>query len=112
MRMTRGAHSYGLASLASDGTVLDVWFPCPELDGNGETGTSLEAPDDLPDSCDFFAHLIGEDADRGVHRVGVRTDIADLDEPPVDAYDRTCACTCCPPVGSPTAEPRRDFGLL
>ena len=87
MRMTRGAHSYGLASLASDGTVLDVWFPCPELDGNGETGTRLEAPDDLPDSCDFFAHLIGEDADRGVHRVGVRTDIADLDEPPVDAYD-------------------------
>ncbi|MFD5867450.1 2,3,4,5-tetrahydropyridine-2,6-dicarboxylate N-succinyltransferase [Corynebacterium sp. NPDC060344] len=87
MRMTRGAHSYGLASLASDGTVLDVWFPCPELDGNGETGTSLMAPDDLPDSCDFFAHLIGEDADRGVHRVGVRTDIADFDQAPVDAYD-------------------------
>ena len=77
--MTRGAHSYGLASLAADGTVLDVWFPCPQLDGNGSTGTSLEAPDDLPDSCDFFSHLIGEDVDRGVHRVGVRTDI--------DAYD-------------------------
>lgn len=85
--MTRGAHSYGLASLAADGTVLDVWFPCPELDGNGSTGTSLEAPDDLPDSCDFFSHLIGEDVDRGVHRVGVRTDITDFDAPPVDAYD-------------------------
>mgnify|MGYP002735234235 FL=1 len=97
--MTFGAHSYGLATLAHDGAVLDAWFPSPELteprkeatdrdnDGQKSTSTMLLAPADLPESCAYFAPLIGEDTDRGTHRVAVRVDIPCLHCPPIDAYD-------------------------
>ena len=73
-----------MATIAADGTVLDTWFPAPELSDDEVTGTSrlsvAEVPEDL-------AALAGRDEDRDVDVVIVRTAIASLDDKPVDAYD-------------------------
>lgn len=79
-----GAAGIGLATLASDGSILDTWFPAPELTGSGTGGTTRLAPSDLaPD----LAALIGRDDDRGTETVAVRTLIGCLDEAATDAYD-------------------------
>jgi 2,3,4,5-tetrahydropyridine-2-carboxylate N-succinyltransferase len=73
-----------VATIAADGTVLDTWFPAPELAGDGPSGTTrlsaAEAPPEL-------AELAGRDEDRDVEVVVVRTVIASLDDKPADAYD-------------------------
>jgi 2,3,4,5-tetrahydropyridine-2-carboxylate N-succinyltransferase len=73
-----------VATIAADGTVLDTWFPAPELDADGESGTTrlsvAEVPEDL-------GALAGRDDDRGVDIVLVRTTIASLDDKPADTYD-------------------------
>jgi 2,3,4,5-tetrahydropyridine-2-carboxylate N-succinyltransferase len=73
-----------VATIAADGTVLDTWFPAPELSDDEVTGTArlsvAEVPEDL-------AALAGRDEDRDVDVVLVRTAIASLDDKPVDAYD-------------------------
>ena len=76
------AYATGLATVTSDGTVLDCWFPAPELrEGSSSVGTErIDAPAEL-------ASLVGEDADRGVSRVAIATTSADLSSAPVDAYD-------------------------
>ncbi|MBI9000125.1 2,3,4,5-tetrahydropyridine-2,6-dicarboxylate N-succinyltransferase [Corynebacterium sp. CCM 9185] len=75
----------GLATIQPDGTVLDCWFPAPELtDTEQIPGTTRLDAADLPD---HLAPLACPDDDRGVERVGVRTVIADLDDAPTDAYD-------------------------
>ncbi|MDV3124361.1 2,3,4,5-tetrahydropyridine-2,6-dicarboxylate N-succinyltransferase [Mycobacterium sp. 21AC1] len=78
------ASGVGLATIAADGTVLDTWFPAPELKADGPSGTVrlsvAEVPEDL-------AALTGPDADRDVEVVAVRTTIAALDDKPVDTYD-------------------------
>ncbi len=76
------AAGIGLATIAADGTVLDTWFPAPELGADGPSGTSRlsEAPDEL-------GALTGRDEDRGVEAVAVRTVIASLDDKPADTYD-------------------------
>ena len=79
-----GASGIGLATIAADGTVLDTWFPAPELGGDGASGTNrlsvAEVPEDL-------AALAERDEARDVETVLVRTTIASLDEKPADAYD-------------------------
>lgn len=79
-----GASGIGLATLAADGTVLDAWFPAPELGDVDTAGTTrlsvAEATEDL-------AALTGRDEDRDVETVLVRTSIASLDDAPTDAYD-------------------------
>ena len=83
-----GASGIGLATIAADGTVLDTWFPAPELIGEGDAGdvagtvrlSVAEVPDDL-------AALVGRDEDRDVDIVLVRTVIASLADEAVDAYD-------------------------
>ena len=73
-----------MATIAGDGTVLDTWFPDPELAGDGPSGTVrlsvAEAPPEL-------AELAGRDEDRDVDVVVVRTVIASLDDKPADTYD-------------------------
>ncbi|KUJ68855.1 2,3,4,5-tetrahydropyridine-2,6-dicarboxylate N-succinyltransferase [Streptomyces albus subsp. albus] len=86
---TTGAVAAGLATVAADGTVLDTWFPAPELVAEpGPAGTErLDA--------ERAAELLGEDAPRalgadprrGVEVVAVRTVIASLDDKPLDAHD-------------------------
>ncbi|WP_327149852.1 2,3,4,5-tetrahydropyridine-2,6-dicarboxylate N-succinyltransferase [Nocardia sp. NBC_01329] len=79
---TQGASAIGIANVTSDGTVLDTWFPSPELGEFGDTGTErlATAPAGLAD-------LVGPDTARGVDVMAVRTTIADLSAAPVDAHD-------------------------
>ncbi|MDR8409514.1 2,3,4,5-tetrahydropyridine-2,6-dicarboxylate N-succinyltransferase [Nonomuraea sp. 3-1Str] len=78
-----GAYGIGLATLAADGTVLDTWFPAPELGEPPAAGTErLDAAE-----AGELASLVGPDPLRGVEVVAVRTGIAKLSEPPADAHD-------------------------
>ncbi|WP_425004814.1 2,3,4,5-tetrahydropyridine-2,6-dicarboxylate N-succinyltransferase [Mycolicibacterium sp. S3B2] len=84
MTSASGASGIGLATVAADGSVLDTWFPAPELSADGPSATVrlsvAEVPDDL-------AELVGTDDDRGVEVIAVRTVIESLDDKAVDAYD-------------------------
>ena len=73
---SRPAWGYGLATVTSSGTTLDVWYPSPAL------GT---APSDAREPVELTA-LAGRDDARDVANVVVRTEI-DLDEAPTDAAD-------------------------
>jgi 2,3,4,5-tetrahydropyridine-2,6-dicarboxylate N-succinyltransferase len=85
---TTGAQGVGLATVADDGTVLDVWFPHPKLDDGRVPGTrrlsEQEAVDELGTGV---SALLGPDTAREVEVVAVRTGIISLAEPPADAYD-------------------------
>jgi 2,3,4,5-tetrahydropyridine-2-carboxylate N-succinyltransferase len=78
------ASGVGVATIAADGTILDTWFPEPELGSDGPSGTNrlsvAEVPEDL-------AVLEGRVEDRDVDTVLVRTTIASLDDKPADAFD-------------------------
>ncbi|KDF01039.1 2,3,4,5-tetrahydropyridine-2,6-carboxylate N-succinyltransferase [Mycolicibacterium aromaticivorans JS19b1 = JCM 16368] len=78
------AAGVGLATITEDGTVLDTWFPDPELGAYSPSGSTrlsvAEVPDDL-------AAATGPDAARGVETIVVRTVIADLNDKPLDTYD-------------------------
>ncbi|MFI9551719.1 2,3,4,5-tetrahydropyridine-2,6-dicarboxylate N-succinyltransferase [Nonomuraea endophytica] len=80
---TTGAHGTGLATIAADGTVLDTWFPAPELGEPGFTGTERLTAEEAGE----LAALTGPDPARGVEVVAVRTGIAKLSEAPADAHD-------------------------
>jgi 2,3,4,5-tetrahydropyridine-2,6-dicarboxylate N-succinyltransferase len=77
------AWGHGLATIATDGTVLDVWFPNPQL-GDAPTDDALWV---TPKELDALA---GEDARRRVTTQVVRTEL-DLTQPvssTADAYLR------------------------
>jgi len=78
------AAAFGLATVAGDGTVLDAWFPDPELGAYSPSGTTVLSADDAGGE---LGALAGPDLDRGVDVVEIRTVIADLDDKPLDAYD-------------------------
>jgi 2,3,4,5-tetrahydropyridine-2-carboxylate N-succinyltransferase len=91
------AWGIGIASITSDGKVLDTWYPAPALGGpqgpaaavaHGRAGTveltALQAAEALAIDVD---QLTGTDALRQVRRVAVATSIADLAAAPVDAHD-------------------------
>jgi 2,3,4,5-tetrahydropyridine-2,6-dicarboxylate N-succinyltransferase len=77
-----------LATLASDGSVLDAWFPAPELAESAgpetTTATTRLAVSDVPAE---LAALVGRDDDRSVEVIAVRTVIGSLDDIAIDAYD-------------------------
>jgi 2,3,4,5-tetrahydropyridine-2-carboxylate N-succinyltransferase len=85
-----GATAIGIATVTMAGTVLDTWYPAPRLGapegaaaGTLQVGT-LELEGELgPD----FGGLVRTDDTRGVQVIAVRTVIADLAAPPVDAHD-------------------------
>jgi 2,3,4,5-tetrahydropyridine-2-carboxylate N-succinyltransferase len=86
---TTGASGVGLATVTTDGTVLDTWFPQPKLtpaDGPGRTEqlTNSEAVEILGEAA---AKLLKKDDDRDVEVVAVRVTIGELADAPVDAYD-------------------------
>ena len=78
------AAGFGLATITDDGTVLDAWFPDPELGAYNPSGTTRLAGGDIPDD---LAALCGPDTDRGVQIVAIRTVIADLNDSPADTVD-------------------------
>jgi 2,3,4,5-tetrahydropyridine-2-carboxylate N-succinyltransferase len=84
-----GARAYGLATVADDGTVLDTWYPAPELAAEpGPTGTERLTPEQAAQALGAAApKALGPDPRRGVEVVAVRTVIASLDEKPVDTHD-------------------------
>lgn len=87
MTAVTGAAGIGLATLASDGSVLDAWFPAPELTEpeSGTAGaTSRLAQSDVPAE---LGALVGRDDDRQTETIAVRTVIGSLEDPAVDAYD-------------------------
>ena len=83
--MSQGARAVGIANIAMNGTVLDTWFPSPELlPIDATSGTHRVSAHELSPK---FLKLIGADHDRLVELVPVCTVIADLDAPPIDAHD-------------------------
>ncbi|GAA3207741.1 2,3,4,5-tetrahydropyridine-2,6-dicarboxylate N-succinyltransferase [Nonomuraea helvata] len=82
-----GAFGVGLATIAADGTVLDTWFPAPELGDAPVTGTERLSAGEAAGDLAELMELAGPDAARGVEVVAVRTGIAKLSEAPVDAHD-------------------------
>ena len=80
-----GAHAVGIANIAMDGTVLDTWFPHPELStGIIHTGSTRLGAQDLSPK---MLSLVKLDEDRMVEQVAIKTSIASLAQPPVDAHD-------------------------
>ena len=74
---TRTAWGFGLATVADDGTTLDVWYPAPALGAPGPDA------DTVPEELDALSE---RDEARRVDVVVVRTE-ADLDVAPADAAD-------------------------
>lgn len=79
MTETRAAWAHGLATIASDGTTLDAWFPAPAL---GERPTGVD-PFIAPAE---FEELSGRDETRNVELRFVNVRI-DLDAPPQSTED-------------------------
>ena len=76
--MTRSAWGHGLTTTTYDGTVLDTWYPTPQLG---------DAPADDPYSTPArLAALSGDDIGRRVKTATVSTQV-DLDQPPADVPD-------------------------
>ncbi|WP_028643034.1 2,3,4,5-tetrahydropyridine-2,6-dicarboxylate N-succinyltransferase [Nocardioides sp. URHA0020] len=71
------AWGFGLATIDSDGNVLDVWFPSPAL---GEQPEGTTAPAEL-------GPLAGADTDRGVHTEVRLVEVADLQAAPTSTED-------------------------
>ncbi|MHA7153743.1 2,3,4,5-tetrahydropyridine-2,6-dicarboxylate N-succinyltransferase [Arthrobacter sp. TMN-50] len=71
----RSAHGLGLATIDANGTILDVWFPRPELGASSQ--------EDLRASLDALA---GADELRGTSQQVIEVH-GDLDAPPADAAD-------------------------
>lgn len=77
------AFATGLATIHSNDTILDVWFPDPKLsDDVRESGT--EFPDKVPAELHPLTHI---DAALETRREVVYTQIASLDDAPQDAFD-------------------------
>lgn len=86
---TTGAVAAGLATLTTDGTVLDTWFPAPELVADaGPAGTERLTADQAVELLGAAAaKAIRRDEVRGVEVVAVRTVISSLEDKPLDAHD-------------------------
>ncbi|MFH9422525.1 2,3,4,5-tetrahydropyridine-2,6-dicarboxylate N-succinyltransferase [Streptomyces sp. NPDC017529] len=86
---TTGAVAAGLATVTTDGTILDTWFPAPELVADpGPAGTERLTDERAVELLGEAApKAVGTDARRGVEVVAVRTVISSLDDKPLDAHD-------------------------
>jgi 2,3,4,5-tetrahydropyridine-2,6-dicarboxylate N-succinyltransferase len=83
-----GAAGDGLATIAADGTVLDTWFPRPQLAAPEVAGTEpLTTGAALAALGQDAAGCLGPDDLRGVEVVAVRTAIADLSAAPAGTCD-------------------------
>lgn len=90
---TTGAVAAGLATVTPDGTVLDTWFPAPELVAASAADLGPAGTERLDDARATellgatVLKAIGPDPVRQVEVVAVRTVIASLDDKPLDAHD-------------------------
>ncbi|MFC7400703.1 2,3,4,5-tetrahydropyridine-2,6-dicarboxylate N-succinyltransferase [Citricoccus sp. GCM10030269] len=79
----RIASGTGLATVTSDGTILDVWYPAPAL---GPLATGAASDHTEADLESALAAVAVRDADRGTAQQVVSPEI-DLDAAPADALD-------------------------
>ena len=99
-RPSRAAHGIGLATVAPDDRVLDVWFPRPRLglapafpaaeDHTGSAGVVSPVEIDDGSARDLLGVALppsGPDPVRTVRTQAVLVQVADLDAAPRDAYD-------------------------
>ncbi|MEV7996375.1 2,3,4,5-tetrahydropyridine-2,6-dicarboxylate N-succinyltransferase [Streptomyces sp. NPDC086077] len=86
---TTGAVAAGLATIAADGTVLDTWFPAPELAAEpGPAGTErLDEARTAELLGEYGVAALGKDEVRGVQVVAVRTVISSVEDKPLDTHD-------------------------
>ncbi|MGW1723904.1 2,3,4,5-tetrahydropyridine-2,6-dicarboxylate N-succinyltransferase [Streptomyces sp. NPDC002306] len=86
---TAGAVAAGLATVAADGTVLDTWYPAPELSAEpGPAGTErLDAERTRELLGEHGVAAVCKDDVRNVQVVAVRTVISSLDDKPLDTHD-------------------------
>ncbi|MEU9832756.1 2,3,4,5-tetrahydropyridine-2,6-dicarboxylate N-succinyltransferase [Streptosporangium sp. NPDC048047] len=85
---TSGAYGAGIATITAGGTVLDTWFPSPELGDPPLSGTERLTAEEAAEALGpDVAALLGPDEARGVEVVAVRTGIAKLSEAPADTHD-------------------------
>ena len=86
---TIGARATGLATLAADGTVLDTWFPTPELtDGvNASASARLTTAEAVAALGADTTQALAPCSIRNVTVVAVRTEIKNLADAPTDAHD-------------------------
>ncbi|HEY5833358.1 2,3,4,5-tetrahydropyridine-2,6-dicarboxylate N-succinyltransferase [Streptomyces sp.] len=84
-----GALAFGLATVADDGTVLDTWYPAPELVAEpGPAGTERLTAEQAAAALGSAApKALGPDPRRGVEVVAVRTAIASIEDKPLDTHD-------------------------
>ncbi|HEX5565447.1 MAG TPA: 2,3,4,5-tetrahydropyridine-2,6-dicarboxylate N-succinyltransferase [Streptomyces sp.] len=90
-----GAVAAGLATVTladapgAEGTVLDTWFPAPELVAEpGPAGTERLSPERAAELLgDAVRQALGPDPLRGVEVIAVRTVISSLEDKPLDAHD-------------------------
>ena len=68
-----GAIAYGLATIAKDGTVLDTWYPAPQLaEGVNESDSQVLSETDARTHLgEAFVQALGPCELRGVHVVAV-----------------------------------------
>ncbi|WP_424184354.1 2,3,4,5-tetrahydropyridine-2,6-dicarboxylate N-succinyltransferase [Actinokineospora sp. G85] len=85
---TNGAVGVGLATVTTDGTILDTWFPEPRLGRPDVPGTRRLSEHEAVEALGAgVSSLLGPDAARGVEVIAVRTGVDDLQAPPTDAHD-------------------------
>ena len=84
-----GAVGYGLATVASDGSVLDTWYPAPKVGAStSPTGTVILTQEQASLALGKASvSCIRPDPRRAVSTIAVLTSIEDLGQPPRDAYD-------------------------
>ncbi|MCX7444470.1 DapH/DapD/GlmU-related protein [Corynebacterium sp. P7003] len=87
--ITSGASAVGIANIAMDGTVLDTWYPQPELlpEPAGRDSGAVTVRLGAAKLSRKLLSLVKLDEDRMVEQVAVHTTIPDLSVPPVDAHD-------------------------
>lgn len=97
---TTGAVAAGLATVTSDGTVLDTWFPAPELVAASTADLGPAGTERLDDAraAELLGNAVlkatGPDPVREVEVVAVRTVIASSTTSRWTPTTRTCASTC------------------
>jgi len=84
---TIGARAIGLATIAADGTVLDTWFPAPELASDvAASGTTLVTAAEASAALNAEVALSACSV-RNTTVVAVRTEIKSLADAPADTHD-------------------------
>ena len=86
--VSTGARAIGLATLAADGTVLDTWYPAPELaDGIAASGSTRLSAAEAAALGEHAAQALAPCAVRNTTVVAVRTEIKSLADAPTDTHD-------------------------